>query len=80
MTNHPVRSHAAKRALRLTLIASLAFVMPRMAAAQAKSYEVIHSFKGNPDGADPEASVVISRDGSLWHHLSWWHCRVGNRF
>jgi uncharacterized repeat protein (TIGR03803 family) len=66
MTNHPVTSHEAKRALRLTLIASLAILMPSVAAAQATVYEVIHSFKGKPDGAQPEASVVIAKSGALY--------------
>jgi hypothetical protein len=60
MTNRPVVSDESKRALRLTLIASLATLMPGIAAAQATTYEVIHSLKGNPDGA-PAGSIGSNR-------------------
>ncbi len=39
----------------------------RLAAiAAAQSYKILHTFKGNPDGADPDASVVIGKDGALY--------------
>ena len=69
MTNYSRNSRTsevASRALRLIFVVSLAILMPRVGAAQAKAYEVIHSFKGSPDGADPEAALVIGNDGVLY--------------
>ncbi len=54
------------RALCLTLAGALAILMPSVAAAQATSYGVIHSFKGKPDGANPHAAVIIDKDGALY--------------
>jgi len=53
-----------KRALRLILIASVATLMPLIAAAQ--SYETIYSFQGSPDGADPKGGLVIGANGTLY--------------
>ncbi len=47
----------------LILLAALA-ILP--GPAKAQSYKILHTFKGNPDGADPEASVVIGKDGALY--------------
>jgi hypothetical protein len=33
--------------------------MPGLCAAQATAYYTLYSFKGNPDGAEPEAAVII---------------------
>jgi uncharacterized repeat protein (TIGR03803 family) len=65
VTNYSKTSGVATGALRLTFVASLAILMPSLGAAQA-TYEVIHSFKGNPDGNDPEAAVIIAKDGALY--------------
>jgi uncharacterized repeat protein (TIGR03803 family) len=51
---------------RFTLLAALAIVAPHIAAAQATTYEVLHSFTGNPDGAQPNAALVIGNDGALY--------------
>jgi len=48
------------------LLAALAILMPSSSTAQATSYHVLYSFKGNPDGAEPEAGLVIDKDGALY--------------
>jgi uncharacterized repeat protein (TIGR03803 family) len=47
------------------LLAALAILLPRPAAAQA-AYETIYSFKGSPDGADPKGALLIAKDGALY--------------
>ena len=48
------------------VLAALAILMARGAAAQATRYETIYSFQGSPDGADPKGAVVIGKDGGLY--------------
>src|ERR1017187_1242168 len=49
-----------------TLLAALAILTPRAGTAQATSYQVIRSFRGDPDGAQPMGAVVIGKDGALY--------------
>ena len=53
-------------AFRFTLLAALAILTPRAGTAQATSYQVIRSFRGDPDGAQPMGAVVIGKDGALY--------------
>jgi uncharacterized repeat protein (TIGR03803 family) len=52
--------------LRFTLLAALAIVAPPPGVAQTTTYEVLHSFTGKPDGAQPNAALVIGKDGALY--------------
>jgi hypothetical protein len=56
-----------KRSLtaQLMLLATLAVLTPRQGAAQAAAYQVLYSFQGTPDGADPLAGLTIEPDGIL---------------
>ena len=47
-------------------VAALAILIPHLAVAQAASYKILHTFKGNPDGANPHASVIIDPNGVLY--------------
>jgi uncharacterized repeat protein (TIGR03803 family) len=47
-------------------LAALALLIPCIGAAQATTYEVLYSFTGNPDGAQPDAALVIGKDGALY--------------
>jgi uncharacterized repeat protein (TIGR03803 family) len=47
-------------------LAALALLLPRVAVAQATTYEVLYSFKGSPDGTQPKGAVVIGTDGALY--------------
>ncbi|HUE20669.1 MAG TPA: choice-of-anchor tandem repeat GloVer-containing protein [Bryobacteraceae bacterium] len=47
-------------------LAALALLMPRVGLAQATAYYTLHSFTGNPDGAQPKGAVVIGKDGALY--------------
>jgi hypothetical protein len=47
------------------LLAALAILLPIPAAAQA-AYETLYSFKGVPDGAQPEGALVIDANGALY--------------
>ncbi len=62
MTNQLARLGA----FRFTLLAALAILTPRAGTAQATSYQVIRSFRGDPDGAQPMGAVVIGKDGALY--------------
>ena len=45
------------------LFALTAFLFP---SAQAQTYQVIHSFTGGLDGANPEAGLTMDRAGNLY--------------
>ncbi len=47
-------------------VAALAILVPHLAVAQAASYKILHTFKGNPDGAEPRASVIVDPNGVLY--------------
>jgi hypothetical protein len=48
------------------LLAALGILTPYPSAAQAPTYEIIHSFQGSPDGADPKGALVIGANGVLY--------------
>jgi uncharacterized repeat protein (TIGR03803 family) len=56
----------SKKTRRLSFLAALAILMSSLCAAQATSYYTLYSFKGNPDGAEPQAGVVIDKEGALY--------------
>ena len=48
------------------LLAALGILTPYPSAAQAPTYETIHSFQGSPDGADPKGALVIGANGVIY--------------
>ncbi|HUE24822.1 MAG TPA: choice-of-anchor tandem repeat GloVer-containing protein [Bryobacteraceae bacterium] len=48
------------------LLTALAILMPRVVAAQATAYYTLYSFKGDPDGAQPQGGLVIGKAGALY--------------
>jgi uncharacterized repeat protein (TIGR03803 family) len=48
------------------LLAALVILMARAGAAQATAYYTLYSFKGDPDGAQPNGAVVIGKGGALY--------------
>jgi uncharacterized repeat protein (TIGR03803 family) len=63
ITMHTIRRKMTARA---GVIIALALLTARDSDAQATAYEVLHSFTGNPDGAEPKGALVISTDGALY--------------
>ena len=55
-----------RRRFRFSLLAAVALLMPRSVAAQSPRYQTLYSFKGSPDGADPEGALVIGKFGELY--------------
>jgi uncharacterized repeat protein (TIGR03803 family) len=51
---------------RVALLIALAIFTTCDSSAQATTYGVLHSFTGNPDGAEPKGALVISTDGALY--------------
>ncbi len=41
-------------------------LVPPVAPATTWTYNVIHSFGGNNDGADPNSSLIVGKNGSFW--------------
>ena len=58
MANYP------RGTLRVVFVVALAVLVARVGAAQ--TYETIYSFKGSPDGAQPNGGLVIGANGVLY--------------
>jgi hypothetical protein len=56
----------AAAALRLMIVFVLMVVASQ--AAQAQSFQVIHSFTGGVDGANPNAGLMMDNDGTIWRY------------
>src|ERR1022692_45616 len=71
MTNYPTTSRGkgarrGRQPFRFMLLAALVILMARAGAAQATAYYTLYSFKGDPDGAQPQGAVVIGKGGALY--------------
>ena len=50
----------------LTIVAVVGTSVPVGLAQDASSFKILYSFKGQPDGSNPQASVVIGKNGVLY--------------
>ena len=52
--------------IRFALFASLAVLLADSGVAQTATYTVLHTFTGNPDGAEPYGALTIAKNGTLY--------------
>ena len=53
------------------LIASIALILPAIAAAQTKTLKVLHNFTGGSDGNFPKSGVIFDSAGNLYGTTFW---------
>jgi uncharacterized repeat protein (TIGR03803 family) len=61
-----IRRRPAGAALRLAVGLVAAIIAVQAAQAQTYSYSVLYRFKGDPDGAAPEAGLILDPSGNLY--------------
>jgi uncharacterized repeat protein (TIGR03803 family) len=58
--------HWRATVLRVAIVLVSAVIAARAAQAQTYAYSVLYRFQGNPDGAAPEAGLILDSSGNLY--------------
>lgn len=76
-----VRHRRAGAALLVAVVLVSAVISAHVAQAETYAYSVLYSFKGDPDGAAPEAGLILDSSGNLYGTTTsggkYQHCPEG---